>query len=234
MSNLNSNAATTSYDLMIRTNTGPEHGNTAICKLCREFAQISIGNEKYTEIYDYNSGDIICAKCAESVDKSIADLVTGKTELPEGDYFGDCPKCGKNNGYLNVHKTHWFICETHKTCWCIGSNLFSSWKDENEETWKKNDKMLSECRVVKDWHRWAPHAPEGELEWVTATKATASVTSSDCVLCDDGDMDKGGGIFWTDNKWVCTPCWGGLVDSWGNQQVEEVNSKPCDLPALQF
>jgi hypothetical protein len=179
MSNLESNGATTSYDLMIRTNTGPEHGNTAICKLCRRFAQISIGNEKYTEIYDYNSGDILCAGCAESIDKSLADLVTGKTELPEGAYFGDCPKCGKNDGYLNVNRNHYFLCKEHKTCWGVGSNLFSSWKDEDEATWKANAETLSECRVVKDWHRWTPSAPEDELEWVTATQAEVKTSWPD-------------------------------------------------------
>lgn len=48
-------------------------------------------------------------------------------------YFGGCPKCGKTDGYINIGRSHWFSCEKHKTKWCIGSNLFSSWKDETEE-----------------------------------------------------------------------------------------------------
>jgi len=54
------------------------------------------------------------------------------------DYFGVCPTCGKNDGYLNVGKTHWFVCHEHKVRWNVGSNLFSSWRHEDEETWHRN------------------------------------------------------------------------------------------------
>ena len=175
MSNLESNGAAAgrtlaaqNIDLMIRRI--PADGLTGGCGLCGRSTEFENG----AVTYDYNSGWTVCLLCAESIDKAIADLATGKTELREGDYFGDCPKCGLNDGYLNVHKTHWFVCNTHKTCWCIGSNLFSSWKDEDESIWKKNDETLREYRVVDDWHRWSPSAPDGELEWVTATKAAGA------------------------------------------------------------
>jgi hypothetical protein len=48
-------------------------------------------------------------------------------------YFGWCPHCRNNDGYLNVGRSHWFVCDEHKTKWCIGANLFSSWRDETEE-----------------------------------------------------------------------------------------------------
>ena len=55
------------------------------------------------------------------------------TQMKVPDYFGGCPQCGRNDGYVNVYKTHVFICREHKTQWKVGSNLFSSWRDQTEE-----------------------------------------------------------------------------------------------------
>ena len=52
--------------------------------------------------------------------------------------FGGCPGCGSTDGYLNDGPDHWFVCHWHKTRWRAGSNLFSGWRDENEETWLRN------------------------------------------------------------------------------------------------
>lgn len=65
------------------------------------------------------------------------------------DYFGGCPECGGNDGYLNIGRGHWFICHEHKTAWHIGSNLFSSWKEESEEEWKRNAELISDYKEVK-------------------------------------------------------------------------------------
>lgn len=48
------------------------------------------------------------------------------------DYFGTCPECGSHDGYYNVGKAHWFVCHEHEVRWCVGSNLFSSWRTEDE------------------------------------------------------------------------------------------------------
>jgi hypothetical protein len=55
------------------------------------------------------------------------------TQVTTDEYFGGCPQCGKNDGYTNVGRSHWFLCKEHKTMWCAGSNLFSSWRYETEE-----------------------------------------------------------------------------------------------------
>ncbi len=47
-------------------------------------------------------------------------------------YFGGCPECGSQDGYTNVGKAHWAFCKAHRTMWCIGWNLFSSWQYETE------------------------------------------------------------------------------------------------------
>ncbi|MEQ8692939.1 MAG: hypothetical protein RIC89_19155 [Pseudomonadales bacterium] len=70
-------------------------------------------------------------------------------------YFGGCPECGNNDGYMNVSSNHICVCDTHKTAWRVGSNLFSDWKDESEEVWAHNAKMLESYREVTPVR--APH-----------------------------------------------------------------------------
>jgi len=56
------------------------------------------------------------------------------TSIGDG-YWGLCPVCHKTDGYVDVvkhsHAAHFFICEEHKTRWCIGANLFSDWMFED-------------------------------------------------------------------------------------------------------
>jgi hypothetical protein len=47
--------------------------------------------------------------------------------------YADCPHCRNTDGYVNAGRTHWFRCDEHKTMWCAGSNLFSSWKEQTYE-----------------------------------------------------------------------------------------------------
>ena len=59
-------------------------------------------------------------------------------EQNEKNYFGNCPGCGENEGYLNIRDEHWYKCDSCRTKWCIGSNLFSSWRDGNQKNWDEN------------------------------------------------------------------------------------------------
>jgi hypothetical protein len=47
-------------------------------------------------------------------------------------YFGLCPVCHETDGYANSGRAHRFYCKKHKTSWCVGSNLFSSWRGQTE------------------------------------------------------------------------------------------------------
>lgn len=47
-------------------------------------------------------------------------------------YFGLCPICKETDGYLNVGRNHWFVCEKHRVRWWVGENLFSDCHDESE------------------------------------------------------------------------------------------------------
>jgi len=64
-------------------------------------------------------------------------------QVPDPPAFGDCPQCGRNDGYLNDGRDHWCICHVHKVKWYMGTNLFSSWTLETEETRNKNKALLS-------------------------------------------------------------------------------------------
>lgn len=70
-------------------------------------------------------------------------------QFPEIDYWGGCPKCGKNDGYLNAGREHWFICHRHRVKWLVGTNLFSSWQEEDESTWRRNGQVLAGYREVR-------------------------------------------------------------------------------------
>lgn len=49
-------------------------------------------------------------------------------------YHG-CSECPPQRGpddIYNAGRSHWGACHVHRTAWWIGSNLFSSWRDETE------------------------------------------------------------------------------------------------------
>ena len=79
----------------------------------------------------------------------MTDNVVKFPERPEtGEYFGGCPHCGQTDGYVNVGREHWFVCDRHKTKWHVGSNLFSCWRHEDEETWRRNEYLLQNYMTV--------------------------------------------------------------------------------------
>lgn len=68
------------------------------------------------------------------------------------EHFGVCPECGKNDGYVNVNRAHFFVCDTHKVFWSAGGNLFSSWRDQTEADWQHNANLLDGYREVQPKH----------------------------------------------------------------------------------
>jgi hypothetical protein len=64
------------------------------------------------------------------------------------DYFGVCPTCGSNDGYVNVEQDPWFICKEHRVKWLVGSNLFSTWQDQGLGDCVEAALMLSEFEEV--------------------------------------------------------------------------------------
>jgi hypothetical protein len=68
---------------------------------------------------------------------------------PFTDYWGDCPTCGLNDGFINVEQHHFYVCHAHKAYWWIGSNLFSGWRDERDEEWEENRHLLEGYTTVE-------------------------------------------------------------------------------------
>jgi hypothetical protein len=89
------------------------------------------------------------------VDRWLAGVVAHHSAgLPDlnpsaADCLGDCPLCGRNDGYLNVYRHHWFICHAHRTRWLAGENLFSSWHTESPAEWKTNGDRIRPYLVVE-------------------------------------------------------------------------------------
>jgi hypothetical protein len=47
-------------------------------------------------------------------------------------YFGACPHCLRNDGFLNIGREHWCVCHRHKMKWRVGENLWTVLGTEDE------------------------------------------------------------------------------------------------------
>ena len=66
------------------------------------------------------------------------------------DCFGQCSDCGRPpDGFMNVRRLHWMVCLDCRTRWCIGENLFSGWRIEDEEVWRRNKEFFGEYQEIK-------------------------------------------------------------------------------------
>ena len=79
----------------------------------------------------------------------VGDVVQFQRPVTTDSYYGGCPHCGQNDGYLNDGRDHWFFCDHHKAKWLVGSNLFSSWREEDDEVWRRNRFRLAEYITVR-------------------------------------------------------------------------------------
>lgn len=78
----------------------------------------------------------------------MSNIIPFRPRITTDEYFGGCPTCGKTDGYLNIGRDHWFVCDAHSAKWCIGSNLFSSWREQSEASWQENAKKLAGYQEV--------------------------------------------------------------------------------------
>jgi hypothetical protein len=63
--------------------------------------------------------------------------------LTAHNHFGQCPKCKKNDGYVNIGRNHWFFCKKHQVKWYGGHDMFPRWQDEHASLWKQNEEFMS-------------------------------------------------------------------------------------------
>lgn len=76
-------------------------------------------------------------------------FLVDEEDSPTVPYFGGCPECRTHDGYVNVGKDHWIVCEKCKVKWHVGSGLFSSWEQETETDWARNRELLAGFRQVE-------------------------------------------------------------------------------------
>jgi len=78
-----------------------------------------------------------------------------RPDLPEGAFFGDCPRCWEhdgvlaNDGHIHDGPDNWIICRKHKVKWFWGSGLVSGWRDTPEKLLIKWHNLLSGLQRVE-------------------------------------------------------------------------------------
>ncbi len=77
---------------------------------------------------------------------------------------GGCPDCGQTDGYVNAGPDHWFICVEHGLKWCAGSNIFSGWRDEDDEARAYSFDLLRRLRAVAPLPR-TDHRGSATAKW---------------------------------------------------------------------
>lgn len=56
-----------------------------------------------------------------------------------------CVRCSKPTCWIrNIGRQHWAYCEGCHLKFVVGENLFSSWREQTEEEWKKNWEFLKD------------------------------------------------------------------------------------------
>jgi hypothetical protein len=101
-------------------------------------------------------------------------------EQASGD-FGLCPHCRNNDGYVNVGRGHWFVCDEHKVMWFAGTNLFSSWRDETDE----EQRRAWAARGLDEYSDIEPYYPPQE----DSEDSQKDRAHQLCELCDHTEHD---------------------------------------------
>jgi hypothetical protein len=77
-------------------------------------------------------------------------------------YWGVCPYCLGHDGYLNLGRSHWFVCHSDRVRWLVGENLFSTWRHQTADDWNANWELIgpyATCRPLVVEERPAPPPP---------------------------------------------------------------------------
>ncbi len=89
-------------------------------------------------------------KAKQRIKAALIDSRLDEARLWEvSDYWGGCPTCLKNDGYLNVGRANIFVCNEHRVRWTVGSNLFSDWRYEPEEVWERNAARIADYQEIE-------------------------------------------------------------------------------------
>ena len=74
--------------------------------------------------------------------------IAGNFDL--GECFCDV-KCrhGYETRLFNIGRGHYIACDTCRTFMFVGSNLMSSWRQENKNVWRRNSRSIEGYEEVK-------------------------------------------------------------------------------------
>lgn len=86
-------------------------------------------------------------------------ILDALADKPEPDHFHGCPHCPPERGPDNVYnegRHHTGACHEHRTTWDLGSNLFSSWRQETEAEQRERWREIENYTAVNDRPRQQP------------------------------------------------------------------------------
>ena len=150
----------------------------------------------------------------------------GQTETNQtigNEYFGVCPQCHKNDGCINVGRSHWFYCKEHRVKWCVGANLFSSWRYQTEDEQRRiyNDLGFGEFQQIEECH------PGEKEDMIDITLVPAGSAQRRCCTVCGGLTEKWVGVLAQsdDGIRVCENCLkAGDIDARLEQHVEDLKA----------
>jgi hypothetical protein len=78
--------------------------------------------------------------------------MSNQSEERQDDYFGLSPHCQKTDGYINVGRAHYNVCDEHKVRWFVGENLFSSHHYDTDEDKRQAAEIMASYTEVEPFH----------------------------------------------------------------------------------
>ena len=64
-------------------------------------------------------------------------------------FFGVCPTCRRQNGWIAGAEGDWFFCDTHRVRWTLMGDVLGGWRDMTAEERFANADQLSGYREVE-------------------------------------------------------------------------------------
>jgi hypothetical protein len=109
-------------------------------------------------------------------------------------YFGGCPTCGANDGYLNCGRAHVFYGAEHKVAWDYGSNIFSSWRFESEAEQRAKYELIEDFELIeRPLHPSDPGMTERKQDAVVPESPAAARLHAAMADSIKGFANEGGG-----------------------------------------
>jgi hypothetical protein len=144
-------------------------------------------NEEAIDKNGKETDDELFLAIAATVKKYLADELirrpsTAIPEDPNDDHWGYCPECHRNDGFLNYGSTHYMICRTHRLAWCVGSNLFSAWREDSELEQTRQQILLrfGYDHIENSWH------PPRKYTMADGTEKLATDLKRGDIFVEDG------------------------------------------------